>query len=76
MNIEEIIEKEYSNMFTKYRHGNHNWFSGKKYKWMEAPQQSKEKMRELINNGYEVKGGYSTTSVKGYHNHIIFYRKK
>lgn len=78
MNIEEIIETEYNNMFKRYRNGNHSWFGGKTYQWMEAPRvgDTKEKMRELINKGYEIKGGYSTTSVRGYHNHIIFYRKK
>ena len=34
-----------------------------------------DRVKELIEQGYNVKGGYFATSVRGYHRREIFYKK-
>ena len=36
----------------------------------------KEIVRELLMNNYRVKGGYRTTSIRGYHSNYIFYKER
>lgn len=31
-------------------------------------------MRKLLDSGYKLKTGYSTTNIRGYHIHYIFWR--
>ena len=32
------------------------------------------RVKELLEQGYKVKGGYYATSVRGYHNRVIYYK--
>jgi len=33
------------------------------------------KIKELLNGGYKVKCGKTTTSIRGYYDHYMFYKK-
>ena len=74
--IEVAVHKLYDRMFDKYYNGNDTIFE--KWEWLDTswlPKNgTKDKLRELIELGKNIKTGYSCSKIRGSHNYIIFYK--
>lgn len=78
MNLEELVNQIRNDSLFKYISQYHSWFeSNSKYQYEKLNRISaNDRIRELLKEGFIVKGRYCATSIKGFHEHLIFYYKK
>lgn len=77
MDIEEQVSFLYERMRKKYYSDNDKIFDRWKYKnvWRIRCEDTKDEIRYFLYKGYQVKTGYMTTSIRGYHTYIILYKE-
>lgn len=74
MNLNKITDKAFSKY---YAPSNKIWIT---WRYERFPfgggvmPQVRYRIRELLENGFKVKCGYACTSIKGAHDHYIFYK--
>jgi len=75
--LDNMVSRLYDRMFDKYYNGNqlNDWhhitfFGGGNAEWY------RNKIRELLENGYRVKTGYRTSKqIRGHKTYYIFYKQ-
>lgn len=76
MNIEEKIEKLWKQLLRRRFDGNY-WPAGKGWRLERLFGIGQmNRIRELLEQGNEIRAGYHITNVRGYHDHILFYRTR
>ena len=66
------IEQEYNKTFTRYIPPSSKWWDGMYEIQPRGYAPTIARMHVLVAQGFTVRCGYAATSVKGFHDHIIF----
>lgn len=67
--------EEYHKVFTRYINGKSNIIKEYMYLPCKGFERSIDIIVNLRKDGYKVKCGYTCTSIRGVHEHLIFYKK-
>lgn len=68
--VEKIAKRVFHQYVNQYADQYRDWRS----EWVRGD--ARLRIKELLEQGYKVTGGYYATAVKGYHDYRIFYKGK
>lgn len=72
-NIEDTANKLYYRMFRKWYSGDDILFSGKE--WYISKNNNLSDIKDLLSKGYDVRTGFTCSSIRGSHFYHVFYKK-